>query len=157
MHIFLLSSVPMKFIFKSLPPPQISSTNTAIAMTTKKSDNKGRFIFNWTTYRINHPEVFCQKMFLNISQNSQESTCFGVSFLIKLQALACNFIKKETLTPLVTCEFCEIFKNSFFLKDLWWLLLHLLQIGAKLSRIVVALVIINCGNGWYKSGKPLLV
>ena len=38
-----------------------------------------------------------KKVFLEISQNSQENTCARVSFLIKLQALACSFIKKETL------------------------------------------------------------
>ena len=31
-------------------------------------------------------EVFCEKVFLEISQNSQENTCATVSFLIKLQA-----------------------------------------------------------------------
>ena len=36
-------------------------------------------------------------MFLKTSQNSQENTCARVSFLIKLQASACNFIKKVTL------------------------------------------------------------
>ena len=39
---------------------------------------------------------FLKKMFLEISQNSQESTCARVSFLIKFQPEACNFIKKET-------------------------------------------------------------
>ena len=33
--------------------------------------------------------------FLKISQNSQENTCARVSFLTKLQALACNFLKKR--------------------------------------------------------------
>ena len=28
--------------------------------------------------------------------------------------LACNFIKKGTLTQVFSCEFCEIFKNTFF-------------------------------------------
>ena len=37
------------------------------------------------------------KVFLEILQNSQENTCARVSFLIKLQVEACNFIKKETL------------------------------------------------------------
>ena len=32
------------------------------------------------------PEMFCKKVFLQISQNSQENTCARVSFLIKLQA-----------------------------------------------------------------------
>ena len=31
--------------------------------------------------------VLCKKLFLEISQNSQENTCARVSFLIKLQAL----------------------------------------------------------------------
>ena len=36
-------------------------------------------------------------------------------FLIKLQALqACNFIKKETLAQVFSCEFCKISNNSFF-------------------------------------------
>ena len=29
------------------------------------------------------------------------------------------FIKKETLTQLFSCEFCEIFKNTFFTEHLW--------------------------------------
>ena len=37
--------------------------------------------------RSSSPEVFCKKVFLEISQNSQEKTCATVSFLIKLQAL----------------------------------------------------------------------
>ena len=54
-----------------------------------------------------------KKLFLEISQNSQENTCARVSFLIKLQASACNFIKKETLAQVFFCEFCEISKNTF--------------------------------------------
>ena len=55
-----------------------------------------------------------KKMFLEVSQNSQENTCARVSFLIKLQTEACNFIKKETLTQVFSYEFCEISKNIFF-------------------------------------------
>ena len=58
------------------------------------------------------PEVFCEKVFLEILQNSQENTCARVSFLIKLQA-ACNFIKKETLAQVFSIEFCKICKNTF--------------------------------------------
>ena len=35
------------------------------------------------------------------------------SFLIKLQAKACNFIQKKTLVQVFPCEFSEIFKNTF--------------------------------------------
>ena len=52
-------------------------------------------------------------MFLEISQNSQENNHAGVSFLIKLQALACSFIKKETLSQVFSCEFCETSENAF--------------------------------------------
>ena len=54
---------------------------------------------------------------LRISQNSQESTCAKVSFLIKLQFEASNFIKKR-LARVFSFEFCEIFKKTFFLQDL---------------------------------------
>ena len=40
-------------------------------------------------------------------------------FLIKLQAAACNFIKKETQALVFFCEFCEIFKNTFFAEQHW--------------------------------------
>ena len=41
-----------------------------------------------------------KKVFLEISQNSQENTCARASFLIKLQVFS--------------CEFFEIFKNTLF-------------------------------------------
>ena len=52
-------------------------------------------------------------MFLETSQNPQKNTCARVSFLIQLQASACNFIKKETLAQVFHCEFCKISKNTF--------------------------------------------
>ena len=58
--------------------------------------------------------VLWKKAFLKISQNSQESTCARVSFLIKLQGSAFNFITKKTLAQLFSCEFCEIFKSTYF-------------------------------------------
>ena len=51
--------------------------------------------------------VLCKKAFLEISQLSQENTFARVSFLI-------NFIKKETLAQLFSCEIFEISKNTFF-------------------------------------------
>ena len=45
-----------------------------------------------------------KKVFLEISQNPQENTCAKVSFLIKLQSLG----------QVLSCEFCEISKNTFF-------------------------------------------
>ena len=61
-------------------------------------------------------------------QNSQENTSASVSFLIKLQT-ACIFTKKETLTQVFSCEFCENRKNTFFTEHLWEtasILIHLI-------------------------------
>ena len=69
------------------------------------------------------PRCSVKMMFLGISQNSHENTCARVSLLIKLQAEACNFIKKETLAQVLSCEFSEISKNTFFIEDLCLLLL----------------------------------
>ena len=66
---------------------------------------------------------FVKNVFLEISPNSQENTCVTVSFLVKLQAKACNFIKKEALAQVISCEFYEISKNTFFTECIWWLLL----------------------------------
>ena len=55
-----------------------------------------------------------KKLFLKISQKSQENTCARVSFLKKLQDSTCNYIKKETLAQVFSRDFCEIFKNIFF-------------------------------------------
>ena len=43
--------------------------------------------------------------------------CQGLYF--NKVADACNVIKKETLTQVFSCEFCEISKNTFFTKHFW--------------------------------------
>ena len=50
-----------------------------------------------------------------MSQNSEENTCARASFLMKWHADTRNFIKKETLTQVFSCELCEIFKSKFLL------------------------------------------
>ena len=67
-----------------------------------------------TKTRSSRLEVFRIKVFLKISQNSKQNTCTWVSVFIKLQAKACNFIKPETQALVFSCEFCEIFENTFF-------------------------------------------
>ena len=32
---------------------------------------------------------------------------------------ACNFIKKETVAQVFSCEFCKIFENTFFTEQRW--------------------------------------
>ena len=55
-----------------------------------------------------------RKVFLEISQNSQENTCVRVSFLIMLQAIGLHVF---------SCEFFEISQNIFLTEHLPWLLL----------------------------------
>ena len=50
-----------------------------------------------------------KKVLLKISQNSQENSCARVSFLNFIK----NFIKKETLVQVFSCEFCKFSKNTF--------------------------------------------
>ena len=45
---------------------------------------------------------FSKKVFLNVLQYSQENTCVGVSF------------QKQIPTQVLSCEYCEIFKNTLF-------------------------------------------
>ena len=65
---------------------------------------------------------YIKKVFLKSTQTSRKNICTRVSFLIKLQPWACNFIKKETLIQLFSGEFWEISKNTFFIEQLRWLL-----------------------------------
>ena len=58
--------------------------------------------------------VLSKKVFLKISQNSQENIYARVAFIITFYVSACNFSKKE-----FSCEFCKIFKNTFFKEHLW--------------------------------------
>ena len=64
-------------------------------------------------------------MFSNISQNSQENTFVRASFLIKLQTglMPATLLKRRLRQPVFSCEFCEDYKNTFFIKLLWLLLL----------------------------------
>ena len=55
-------------------------------------------------------------------ENSQENTCARASFLKSWRPEFMRpdfFIKKEILTQVFSCEFCEIFKIAFFTEQLW--------------------------------------
>ena len=62
-----------------------------------RNPNRDNF---WCEWKAATRGVLWEKMLLEISQNSQESTCARVSFLIKLQAWG-------------FCKFCETSKNTF--------------------------------------------
>ena len=68
--------------------------------------------------RSRHRRSSAKKVFLKISQNSQENTCARVSFLIKLQDLGLQLYWIRDSSTDILCGFCEIFKNTFFTESL---------------------------------------
>ena len=62
--------------------------------------------------RSSRPEVFCKKVFLQISQNSQENTCARVHFLIKFQASAKNEILVSDSVNFVKFRITRFLQNS---------------------------------------------
>ena len=65
-----------------------------------------------------------KKVFLEISQNSQESTCARVSFLIKLQARPATLLKKRLWYRCFPVNFAKFLRTPFSIEHLWWLLLR---------------------------------
>ena len=53
-----------------------------------------------------------KKLLLKISRNSQERACARVSLLIKLQTSG-NFIKKEALAQVFSCEISTYSRQKF--------------------------------------------
>ena len=84
------------------------------------------------------------EIFWNISKGIHRSSRSGV-FCKK--GVTCNFIKKETLAQVFSCEFCEIFKNTFFdrtplVAASEYILLHTRDIQAQLL-VLMWIVAIN--------------
>ena len=64
--------------------------------------------------KSSRPDVFCEKGVLrNYAKFTGKHVCQSL-FFNKVAGGACNFLKKETLTHVFSCEFCEISKNTFF-------------------------------------------
>ena len=84
---------------------------------------------NGKLQEINFTLTFCLTFLENRSSRPERSYKIGVLtnfakfigkhlcqnfFFNKVAGLVCNFINKETLTQVFSCEFCEIFKNTLF-------------------------------------------
>ena len=76
-----------------------------------------RFTKISAAYRSSRPEVFCKRGVLkNFAKFTGKQLCQSL-FFNKVAGGACNFIKKESLAQVFSCEFCEISKNTFFLQN----------------------------------------
>ena len=70
--------------------------------------------------------VLCKKVFLEISQNSQENTCAKVTFLNKVAALRpVTLLKKRLWHRCFPVNFVKFLRTPLFTEHLWWLLLCL--------------------------------
>ena len=54
-----------------------------------------------------------------LSEISQNSLKTPVATRVSFFAEACNFIKKDTLVQVFSCEFCDNSKNTFFAEHIW--------------------------------------
>ena len=80
-------------------------------------------------FTSNRPKVFCEKGVLkNFAKFTGKHLFQGLVF--NKVPKTCNIIKKEALAQVFSYEFCEVFKNTFFIEHLWWLLLAFQSVEA---------------------------
>ena len=71
--------------------------------------------YSWRwKFRSSRSEVFCKKDVLRNFAKFTGKYLYQSLFFNKVAALASNFVKKESLAQVISCEFCEICKNTFF-------------------------------------------
>ena len=96
----------------------ISFIQTCYCKTKKCTTNKLKclthfLIILWLKLRSSHQEVFWEKVILrNFTKLTGKQLCQGL-FFNKVAYKACNFIKKEALAQVFSCEFCETSRNTF--------------------------------------------
>ena len=89
-------------------------------------------------HRSIRPEVFCKKGVLkNFTKFTAKHLGQSLFFFYICRPQACNFIKKETLAQVFSWEFCQTFKNTFVIEDLWCPLLPSQMFLKYSSRISI--------------------
>ena len=67
------------------------------------------------TNKSNLPEVFCYKRVLKyFAKFTEKHLCQSLFFFNKIQVDDCNFIKREALIEVFSCQYCKSFKNIYF-------------------------------------------
>ena len=99
---------------------------------------------SFQSFRSNPPGVFCKK---DILKNSVKFTGKHLcqSLFFNEAIFFNNFIKKETMAQMFSCEFYGIFKNIFFIEHLQWLFLKLQYIPIYLQ---ICLLLQNKSLSW---------
>ena len=63
--------------------------------------------FRWGAFMINYISAYKSQMIEAVAQRCSVKKVF-----------VCNFIKKDTLAQVFSCEFCKISKNTLFTEHL---------------------------------------
>ena len=72
-----------------------------------------------TKVRSSRPEVFCKKgVFRNFAKFTGKHLCQSLFFTKVAGLRPVTLLKKETLVQVFSCEFCAIFKSTFFTEGL---------------------------------------
>ena len=78
----------------------------------------------WNSQKQSFADVLQNRCSLKISQCSRKHLCS--SLFLKLKVLKpCIFIKKKVPTQVFSCEYCEIFNNSFLVEHFLFIILLL--------------------------------
>ena len=95
-----------------------TTTNPMFQVESKNENQQLSVIAIIKDSRSSHQRCSVKKGVLkNFAKFTEKHLCQSLYF--NKVAEACNFIKKETLAQVLSCEFCEIFKNTFFTEHLW--------------------------------------
>ena len=99
--------------------------------------------------RSSRPDVFYKKGALrNFAKFAGKYLCQSLFFNKVADLKACNFIKKENLAQVFSCEFSKFLRTPFLTEHLWWLLLKLTSWEAvcyiKLTALVTTHAVKQC-------------
>ena len=92
-----------------------SSLKREIIIWIKKITRKGSYTF-LNKLNSSHQRCSVEKGVLRNFAKHTGKHLFQSLFFKKVAGGDCNFIKKETLVQVFSCEFCEISKNTFLTK-----------------------------------------
>ena len=112
LHIFWYSIINYKLFVELELSPKGKLKYSALSLYNAFSrSNHRRSLWNlWTT-------TFCLDS-LRVLRCGLHSKWF-IRKWFKKEPQACNFIKKEAMAQVFSCEFCEISKNTFSTEHLW--------------------------------------
>ena len=86
---------------------------------TEVIQTSGILIFNITIEPMKSPRIHV----FDIKVRQMTFLFSNVNLNVIVHAWPCNFIYKDTTKQVFSCEFSEIFRNTFFTKHLRWLFL----------------------------------